>query len=591
MSQIQSSPVRAIEPLAWSAEATLTMPGSKSEANRLLILAALAGRPVTLRATAPGDDVQHMLRGLAQLGYGVSVSPSSPASITVSPRGANPITTGVLDCGNAGTALRFLTSLAAITPGEWTLTGDPRMQQRPIGPLTAAWRTLGVDIHDANGCPPVRLRGGQPRGGEVCLDASVSSQFASSLMLVGHALPHGLELRWQGSLVSADYAHWTVALLQRHGIRVTLNAAGASIAPGSLDFPADITIPGDWSSMGVWTCLAFLTGSRIQADNLPNDGHQADARLDQLLAQLHGNDPVILDARELPDQFLNLAAVAALRPARTLLRGDANLRTKECDRIAVMARELRKLGTVVSETHDSLQIDGGNRIRDAVIDPANDHRVAMAFALLGLLRPGITIADSYCVTKSYPNFFDDLESLHHNRRCVAVIGMRGAGKSTFAAALAAATGSTWLDTDAEFVRLHGDIGAFVASHGWERFRDLEASILAASLAPGRIVSTGGGAIERTTSRTRLQEHSLVVWLDTPLPLLQQRLAAAPARPSLTGAPVNQELADVLARRLPTYRELANIQIPGSLPTTQQIDLARRLLGHHSRSTAKHAWPA
>lgn len=585
MSRSHSSQPRAIEPLAWPADATLTMPGSKSEANRMLVLAALAGKPVTLRAVAPGDDVQRMLQGLKVLGYGVEVLPTNPASIIISPRSANPPTTGIVDCGNAGTALRFLTSLAAITPGEWTLTGDPRMQQRPIAPLVAAWRALGIEIHDHNGCPPVHLHGGSAQGGEVLLDASVSSQFASSLMLVGHALPCGLRLRWQGSLASEGYARWTVALLQRHGIRATLDASGATIDPGSLELPPEVTISGDWSSMGIWTCLSFLTGSRIRAANLPDDGHQADAKLDVLLAQLRGNQPVHLDSRGVPDQFLNLAAVAAVRPAHTILQGDANLRTKECDRISAMAKELRKLGVTVSETVDSLHIDGGTITHGACIDPANDHRMAMAFSLLGLLNPEISIENSDCVTKSYAHFFDDLEQVRRQRYCLAVIGMRAAGKSTFAAALAAATGSTWLDTDAEFVRRHGEIGPFVATHGWERFRDLEASILAGSLAPGHIVSTGGGTIERPTSQQLLRERSLPLWLDTPLQLLLQRLGTGPGRPSLTGAPPSQELSEVLSRRLPAYRDLATLRIPGDLPIPGQVELALSLLARHCRPTA------
>ena len=237
------------------------------------------------------------------------------------------------------------------------------------------------------------------------------------------------------------------------------------------------------------------------------------------------------------------------------------------------------------ELPDGLVVRGGRPLRAATIDPANDHRVAMAFALAGLLSPGIAIADPECVGKSYPDFWRDLDTVVRSRRCVAVVGMRGAGKTTFARALAAHTGSDWIDTDLQFEARHAPIAAFVAMHGWPAFREREEEIVEQVLAPGRIVSTGGGAIEVEATRQLLRERALVVWLDGDAALLRARLTALPGtRPSLTGEAPLAEIDAVLARRNPLHAELATVRLDAAMPTSQQVETALRELGRPCR------WP-
>lgn len=563
---------RPIGQLLWPADATLTLPGSKSEANRLLVAAALAGRNVRVLGATPCDDVRRLVAGLGAMGFAASFQDAELGHVLVGPRHPQPPATATLSCGNAGTALRFLVSVAAITPGKWTITGDPQMLRRPIGPLVAAWRRLGVDITDTNGCPPVHVRGAAHRGGAVTLDASISSQFVSSLLLVGATLPQGLDITFEGPLASVDYVRLTIETLRCFGIRAALRDGGASVAPGHGPLPPEVQVAGDWSAMGVWTCLQFLTGSRLRPTNLRADSGQADEGLAALLPRFTSADDRTIDVSTMPDQFLNLAVVAALRPGSTLLTGAANLRHKECDRIAVMARELVKCGARVEQLPDGLRVHGGP-LHGAAIDPEHDHRVAMAFALLGLLVPGITVSEPGCVAKSYPSFWADLDHIAQNRRAVAVVGMRGAGKSTFAHALATRTGSLWIDTDDRFVAAHGPIGPFVAKYGWPAFRAAEAALVADAVQPGRIVSLGGGAIEDQATRALLRERALVAWLVADEPLLRARLAADPGRPSLTGAPVLDEVAAVLARREPLYGECATFRLDAARPTTEQVDAA------------------
>lgn len=576
---------RVVPALPWPSDAVLTMPGSKSAANRLLVAAALSGREVTITGASPSDDVRHLVHGLRTLGFAAHFD-EAVGRVVVGPRRGDATTTGELHCGNAGTALRFLVSVAAITPGEWTLTGDAAMQRRPVGPLCASWRQLGVDVADTGGCPPVRVRGrADVRGGAVTIDASASGQFVSSLLLVGSRLPLGLDVRFAGALASADYVRWTCALLARCGVHAALRDGGASVQPAADGFPATVAVEGDWSSMGVWTCLAHLTGSRLAAANLDDASHQPDAGLAATLRSLPPAGEHALDAAALPDQFPNLAIVAAYRAGTTRLVGGANLRRKESDRIAVMARELRRVGVVVDELADGLAVHGGRPLRPAVVDPERDHRIAMAFALAGLLSPGITIADPGCVAKSYPGFWSDLDTVVRSRRCVAVVGMRGAGKSTFARAFAAATGVECVDTDERFVAAHGPIAAFVAAHGWPAFRRHEQQLVAGSIAARRVVATGGGAIERDSVRTLLRDRTFVVWLDGDPALLRARLSAdAHARPALHGGDALAELEAVAARRAPLYAEVAHLRLDASWTTARQVETALAALGATCR------WP-
>lgn len=580
--------VREISPLLWPSDALLQLPGSKSEANRALVAAALSGRRLTLHGATPSDDVRHLVNGLAVLGFASRWIDEGRGVVEVGPRAASAPVRGEIFCGNAGTALRFLVSVAAITPGEWTITGDDAMQRRPIGALVTAWRQLGVGITDTNGCPPVRIRcDTPPPGGRVRIDARESSQFVSSLMLVAASLTRGLDVQLAADPVSRGYVELTRIVLEQCGVTVRSHARGVTIAAGHRETPGELDVRADWSSAGVWVCLNHLTRSRVVWSNHAVRTGQPDEALFFRIKKIPPTGDHTIDVGAFPDQFMNLAIVAAHRAGTTRLVGGTNLRIKESDRIAVMARELKKLGVDVDELPDGLVVRGGKPLRPAVIDPENDHRVAMAFALAGLLSPGVSIGNPECVTKSYPGFWDDLEAVRSQRRCVAVVGMRGAGKSTFARALAESAGCSWRDTDALFVAEHGPIDAFVTAHDWRSFREHERDLVRANVIAGTVTSLGGGAIETREVRRALAS-CLVVWLDGDAALLRSRIAAdAPSRPSVTGAPVLDEIETLLARRNPLYAEVAHVRIDASLPTDEQVAIALRELGRSCRWPGAH----
>lgn len=567
-----TSTTRQVAPLQLPSAAQLTLPGSKSEANRLLIAAALSGHESTIVGASPSDDVRYLVAGLKTLGFTAKFVNEATGEVRVGPRGDSAPKRGDLFCGNAGTALRFLVSVAAITEGEWTVTGDQHMQKRPIQPLVDAWRALGVDIEADDGRPPVRIRGGAQRGGRVSLDPSLSSQYLSSLLLVGANLEQGLEVTFDGPLASREYAELTCALLARLSVTATLSKDGARVANAQAKPPSKLQVGGDWSGMGVWTCLNHLTGSRITAGNLVTDSGQADEQLATTLETLAGVGDRTINVEAIPDQFLNLVIVAALRTGTTRITGAANVRVKECDRVHVMARELAKLGTNAIEHDDGLTITGGSPLHSACIDPEQDHRVAMAFALAGLVTAGITIEQPECVAKSYPTFWRDLELVRQQHSTVAIVGMRAAGKSTFGKALAQHLGSAFVDTDERFVAEHGDIEAFVAQRGWLEFRQHEEQIVADSLTARGIVATGGGAIESPATRALLRKEATVLWLRADESLLRQRLASGPTRPSLTGEPIQLELAEVLRRRTPQFADVADQVLEASQPIADLVSI-------------------
>lgn len=573
-----------ILPLLAPAEARFELPASKSAANRLLIAAALSGARVEFEPAGLNADIEAVQRGLAAFGFRVE---GGTGGIRVGP-GPRAATAGArIDCGEAGTALRFLAALAALLPGEWELHGSARLLQRPFEPLADALRALGAEVRVVPGegsAPSDRIsslwvRGRSPQAPaprRVALEAQLSSQFLSALLLIGAELgPAGLEIELRGPLASGDYARLTARILERFGVEARAEGPLWSVrrrfrpAPE----PMRIALPPDWGAFGVWACLQHASGSRIEAPGLdPQDG-QPDAALLGLLARLESPGSLELDLAPCPDQFMNLAVLAAQRGAPTRLGGAANLRHKESDRLERMRAALSALGVEVEARGDGLWIAGRPpRWRSAELDCAQDHRLAMAFALHGLLAGGVRLAGSECVAKSYPLFFAHLEALRRSTRPVALIGQRGAGKSTLGRALAQATGARFADTDALFAAAHGPIHGFVDAHGWEPFRDAEQRLLAEALAPGRVLALGGGALEREANRRRLAESAQVVWIDTPRELLLARLSLpGERRPAVLGGSLEQELDALEARRRPLFAAAAALRIDGAQPLEAQVE--------------------
>ncbi len=406
---------------AGPVDLTIPAPPSKSLTHRALVAAAVARGPSVIRDPLLSDDTRLTCVGLSRLGFRVE---GRDGAIEVEGAGGQPVSGGVLDLGNSGTTLRLLASVAALGTRPVTLTGSERMQERPIGPLGDALQQLGARVRFAArpGCPPIEVIG-PLGGGSVVVDGSVSSQFISSLLLAGPLTPKGIEVRLDGPPVSRSYLDLTVQVMARFGVSVERDGyRWFRVSPGRYT-GTDYRVEGDWSSASYLFALAAVLGGRVTVPNLDPASAQGDRRFIEALEAMGCRvttgrsgvtvgrdgplDGIEVDMSSSPDTVQTLAVVAALATTPTRITGVGHLRFKESDRLAVTADRLRGLGAGVTVEQDALVVVPAP-LHGGSIDPEDDHRTAMAFAVLGLAVGGVTIADPGCVAKSWPGFWDML---------------------------------------------------------------------------------------------------------------------------------------------------------------------------------------
>jgi 3-phosphoshikimate 1-carboxyvinyltransferase len=399
------------------------IPGSKSVTNRYLNLALLTRRPVLIERPLLADDTRAFLAALRSTGMTVSGT-ARAISIANGPATDQ----GTVFCAASGTMLRFATAALSTTSGVWTVDGGRRLRERPVGDLVNALRAQGARITylGATGFAPLRIHGRGLAGGRVVVTAGASSQYVSALMMAAlkARTKTVIEVR---SLVSAPYIEITTRCIREWGGRVESRPDGVvEVAPAKL-CGGRYTVEGDYSSACYLAAAAALTGGRVALDGLSKDSVQGDRRFLDVLAsmgasvtwrneyvEISGDPPlaaVDLDMSDMPDQVPTLAALAPFALGTTRIRGVPHLRIKESDRIASVAAGLRAAGAVAKELEDGLEIVGvwGNRpppTGPVVIDTADDHRIAMSFAVLGLARGGVEIEHPDVVEKSFPDFWN-----------------------------------------------------------------------------------------------------------------------------------------------------------------------------------------
>ncbi|MEO8349787.1 MAG: 3-phosphoshikimate 1-carboxyvinyltransferase [Acidobacteriota bacterium] len=422
-------------PPARSVHGTVHAPPSKSATNRALVLAALSNEPVEIRRPLDSEDTNRLAACLRAMG--AVIEPIEEGVRVHGPLGAGAHRDAVvLDAGASGTAARFLAAVAAAVPGRYRLTGHARLLERPIGPLVTSLRGAGAQIEYAGreGFLPLSIRGeslGSARPADpVVVDVSESSQFLSALLVAAAALEAGLSVRPAGEVVSAPYVETTVAVLQAFGHGVARGVDGAIAVARGGGGPRAYTVPGDWSSALPLLAAAGIAGGQVTVTGLEWPSPDADARaLDVVEAmgvavergpgavRTHGDRglraPVSVSATGFPDAVPVLAALAAFADGESRFRGVAHLRLKESDRIAAIAELLDAAGSSAAPGDRELLVAGPPRPRSGVrrFRTFEDHRIAMAAALLALRLPGALIEDPGCVAKSYPGFWRDLETI------------------------------------------------------------------------------------------------------------------------------------------------------------------------------------
>jgi len=434
--------VLAIQPFTRPVRGEVTLPGSKSLTNRALLLAALCDRPVTLTGALFSEDTHLMVEALKALGFTVN---ANARSLEVSGqsngfKNDNPVD---LFVGLAGTAARFLTALCAAAPsGVYRIDGIPQMRKRPMKGLIDALRSLGAEIRctGVEGFFPIEIHSKGLRGGEVAIDASESSQMLSALLMVAPCAAGDITITLT-TKVRAPFVAMTILQMVQFGqsrpvgdgVRVTVKSGARYHLPRST-----YVIEADASAASYYLALPFVTGGELNIPGYALDGLQGDVRFG-LLLETHGligplnhstdtqrifrgssRTGINADFSEFSDTFLTLAAIAPLLSSPTHITGIAHSRKQETDRVSGMARELIKLGQDVVETEDSLTITPRPLKAGVEIETYGDHRFAMSFGILGCHdlhgngRPWLSIKDPACCAKTFPNFFELLETLRLN---------------------------------------------------------------------------------------------------------------------------------------------------------------------------------
>ena len=420
--------VLTVAPIARAAGA-VTLPGSKSISNRVLLLAALASGTTELIGLLDADDTRVMLKALAALGVSIDETPECVRIAGCN--GSFPNKRADLFLGNAGTAMRPLAAALAFAGGHYQLDGVARMRERPIGDLVDALNALGARVSylGVPGYPPLAIAPARLAGAAVQIKGDVSSQFVSSLLMAAPlvAPAEGLHIDVPGALISQPYVAMTVKLMARFGVPVVQQDQRFAVPRSEYRSPGRLQVEGDASGASYFLALGALAGGPVRVLGVGRDSVQGDVAFTDLLIAMGarvdmGTDwieasasrplrAIDYDCTQIPDAAMTAAVLGCFAQGRTRLTGIGSWRVKETDRIAAMATELRKLGAQVEEGPDWLAVHGPTLWHEATVDTYDDHRMAMCCALAAAGGVPVHVRDPRCVGKTFPDFFSRLAAL------------------------------------------------------------------------------------------------------------------------------------------------------------------------------------
>ena len=406
----------------------VTVPGSKSFTHRILIAAALSDGECRIQNPLLSEDTLLTLQALRQMG--INIDDTRQGHIIVDGGGGrlSPMANRIF-LGNSGTSMRLLTAVAALGQGTFTLTGTDRMAQRPIQDLIIALEELDIRIRskNQNGCPPVEIMGNKIRGGTVSINCRASSQYLSALLLIAPYTEKGLEILVTEGPVSRPYVDMTIEVMQKFGVAVRRENYDRFKIAGRQTYRAGVySVEPDSSQAGYFWAAAAICGTEIKVKGVTEDSRQGDVNFAKLLATMGckiDSKPdgisicgrklraVDVDMGDMPDMVPTLAVVAAFAEGTTTIKNVSHLKAKESDRLAAVANELVKMGIDARCSTDELIVTGG-KPHGAEIETYGDHRIAMSFAVAGLVTPQMRIRDENCVQKSFPDFWHVFDGLY-----------------------------------------------------------------------------------------------------------------------------------------------------------------------------------
>ncbi len=416
-----------IENCPHPVNASIAPPGSKSITNRALVCAALAGGTSVLNGALDSDDTRVMIDSLQKIGVKVEAD-LSQKQLTVHGAGGNFTDCFDLFIGNSGTTVRFLTAMLAFAGGKFKLDGVDRMRERPIGPLIEALQGLGskTSALSPGDCPPVEIKSPPIAGGKVDVSGSISSQYLSGLLMAAAQAAGDVEFSIDGPLISKPYVHMTIEVMKAFGVNCR---ADDSLTHFSIDADqkysaTNYDIEPDASAASYFWAAAAICGGTATITGLSRDSLQGDVGFVDCLEKMGcrvqwGSNHISvtgpakcgidIDMSNVSDTVQTLTSVALFVQGPTNICNVAHNRVKETDRIGNLAIELRKFGVQVDERHDGLTVHPGP-LNPAIIETYDDHRMAMSLALVGLKQEGVVITNPGCVSKTYPNYFEELRN-------------------------------------------------------------------------------------------------------------------------------------------------------------------------------------
>ena len=423
--QLRLDPIRRIS-------GSIALPGSKSLSNRVLLLAMLSEGETLIENLLDSDDVRRMVNALAKLKISYEEDRPNKRITVRGVAGRIPVVEAKLFLGNAGTAIRPLTAALTLGHGRFVLDGIERMRERPIQDLLEGLNQLGAHVRSVHntGCPPVEIIADGLQGGVTELSGAISSQYLTAILLTSPYAKTPVEIRIRDHLVSVPYVKMTIRLMSRFGVNVVVSEDFRNFyinAPQNYQSPETYFVEGDASSASYFLAGAAITGGSVTVIGCGTESLQGDAQFAKVLEMMgaevgwqsneitvqgSGNlKGVDVDMNEMPDAAMTLAVTALFAKGTTAIRNIYNWRLKETERLKAVSCELKKLGAFVEEGEDYLIIAPPRELMPAKISTYDDHRMAMAFSLAACGEVPITILNPTCVSKTFPDYFDQLSKL------------------------------------------------------------------------------------------------------------------------------------------------------------------------------------
>jgi len=406
---------------------SVVVPGSKSISHRMMICAALSDSESKISNLLLSEDVLLTIGALKAMGAKIQKVHDHLYSVNGVGGYLTPSQTDIY-LGNSGTSMRLLAGIAALGKTPYTLTGDKRMCERPMTELLDALGQIHISAESekGTGTPPVTIQGGNRTGGAIRIDCSKSSQYLSSLLMMGPLLEKGLDIHLESPPVSSPYIDLTLDIMKKFNVQASRKSSTHFIVPGKQTYSSgQFTVEPDLSNAGYFWAIGAVTGKMIFVDNINEKSLQGDINQIYILEKM-GCDLVIeenrigirggslnaveVDMSDTPDAVPAIAVVASFAKGTTRINNIGHLRIKECDRIDVVSTQLMKMGIQVVQGDDFMEITGGVH-KPAFIETFNDHRIAMAFSIPGLMMDGIDIENPACVEKSFPNYWEIFDGL------------------------------------------------------------------------------------------------------------------------------------------------------------------------------------